>query len=383
MRFDPLKPYFKSTHLLNYAQACHTEGIKNTERIIRNIIAEKKIDIVICCPFASEHQLSVHFYQSLREKTTVLFWFADDPTYFESYNRYYAQIADAVITTDYFAAFAYKRLEIPALVCQDVTASNKYFPVKINKDIDVCFIGDMRKRGRREYIEFLRNAGITAIAYGQGSANGYLPAEKISEYTCRSRINLNFTQISVLDWINSEEPLLNRVRQNPGRPREIALTGAFCLSEYSPALETVFKLGEELDFFRDKAELLEKVRFYLANPEKREALALAAHEYAVKTYREEIYIPRMLENLADCLSNSGGANTQTDKIYLSRDFKIREINALTFSMFIMAKNRKLKSAFEAFHLLFKHGFMIFLSGFIGGVKRVAMNILARLTLRKL
>ncbi|MEI7480746.1 MAG: glycosyltransferase [Elusimicrobiota bacterium] len=379
MRFTPLKRYFRSVHLLNYAQTCHTEGIKNTERRIRNIITEKKIDITLCCPFASDYQLSVDFYSSLRKKLTTVFWFADDPTYFESYNRYYAQTADAVITADYFASFAYKRLEIQALVCQDLTASNKYFPVKINKDIDVCFIGDMSKRGRREYVEFLRNAGVAVTVYGQGSSNGYLPVEKISEYFCRSRINLNFSRLGDLEWRNADEPLLNRVRQNTGRPREIALTGSFCLSEYSPALETVFKLGEEMDFFRDKAELLEKVRFYLANPEKREALALAAHEYAVKNYREEIYIPRMLENMACCLSNAGGANAKADKIYLSRNFKIREINSLTFSMCVMAKNRKLKAAFETFHLLFKHGLMIFLSGFTGGMRRVIRNILVKLT----
>jgi hypothetical protein len=236
----------------------------------------------------------------------------------------------------------------------------------------------MRKRGRGEYIKFLEKAGIKVMVYGQGSANGYLPAEKISEYICRSRINLNFSQISELDWINSDEPLLNRVRQNTGRPREIALTGAFCLSEYSPSLGIMFRPGEEIDFFRNKEELLEKVKFYLAHPEKREALAKAAHDYAVKNYREEIYTQRMLEDLAARLERTGGAELHAGKIYLSRNFKIREINSLTFSIFIMAKNRRLKAAFRTSGLLFKHGFVIFIAGFSGGMSRAIRNILVKI-----
>ncbi|OGR53736.1 MAG: hypothetical protein A2X39_04900 [Elusimicrobia bacterium GWC2_56_31] len=378
MRFYPLKRHFRSMRLLNYADLCHTAGIKRAEQYIRRTVAAEKTDIVLCCPFASDYQLSAHFYGSLREKARMVFWFADDAAYFESYNRYYAQTADAVITADYFAAFAYKRLEIPAIVCQDLTAGNKYFPVKTDKDIDVSFIGDMRKRGRREYIEFLRAAGISVVVHGQGADAGYLPAEKISEYLCRSRINLNFSQISVLDWKNADEPLLNRARQNTGRPREIALTGAFCLSEYSPSLDTMFRLGEEMDFFRDKVELLEKIRFYLANPEKREAMALAAHERAVKDYREEIYIPRMLAELAALLPSAGGAEPRADKIYLSRGFKVREINSLTFSMCVMAKNRRFKAALETVPFLFKHGLMIFIPGFFGGMLRATRNILDRI-----
>jgi len=377
-RFYPLKPHFKSLHLLNYAETCHTEGIKSAERRILGTIAAEKIDLVLACPFSSDYQLSVAFYASVREKARLVFWFADDPAYFESYDRYYAQAADAVITSDHFVAFAYNRLEIPALVYQELNPGNNYLPVKIEKDIDVCFLGDLRKRGRREYIKFLEAAGIAVAVYGRGAANGYLPAEKISEFLCRSRINLNFSQLGALDWKNPDDPLLNRVRQNTARPREIASAGAFCLSEYSPALETMFKPGVEIDFFRDKAELLEKVRFYLANPEKREAMALAAHEYAINNYREEIYYPKILADLAERLARPA---TRTAELYLSDGFKTREINSLTFSLFVMLRNRKLKASLEALRFLFKHGPEIFVRGFYGGLRRVADNALGKLARR--
>lgn len=373
-RFDPLKPHFKSVHLLNYAAACHNNGIGATQRRILNLVSAEKIDLVICCPFASDYQLSVDFYAALREKTRLVFWFADDPLYFESYGRYYAQAADAVITSDYFVAFAYNRLEIPALVYQELNPNNNCVPVKTEQDIDVLFLGDLRKRGRRDYIDFLEKAGIKVTVYGQGAPNGYLPAEKISEYLCRSRINLNFSQIGELDWKNDDEPLLNRVRQNTGRPREIAIAGAFCLTEYSPALDTMFKPGAEIDSFRDKAELLEKVKFYLANPDKRSAMARAAHDYATKHYREESYIPRMLEDLAARLAAPAPRRVA---LYFSRSFKAREINSLTFSLFAMLRRFR-PAAAEAFFLLFKHGPLVFISGFSGGLTRAAANFLGKL-----
>ncbi len=378
MRFYPLKTYFKSVHLLNYAETCCTLGIGAAEKHIRDLISREKIDVVLCCPFASDYQLSVDFFASLRKKVRLAFWFPDDSTYFESYNRYYAQAADAIITPDPFAEFAYKRLEIPALVCQDLTASNQYFPVKTEKTANVCFIGDLRKRGRREYIEFLEAAGINVLVYGQGTANGYLPPEKISEYTCKSRINLNFSQIGVLDWKNGDEPLLNRVRQNTGRPREIALTGAFCLSEYSPSLEMMFKPGKEIDSFRDKAELLEKVKFYLANPEKREEMARAAHEYAEKHYRADAYAPRLLRDLADRFPEAQEGR-HYGRLYFSRGFKTREINSLTFILFVMLKRRSWGAALELLPRLFKHGPLVFLAGFAGGLRRVLGNASGKVT----
>lgn len=378
-RFDALRKHFKSSHLLNFVAHCHANGIKNTERRIEEIIAGEKIDILLSYPFATDHQLSVDFYNSLRKKVKLVFCFMDDATYFEVYGKYYAQVAEAVTTVDYSAIFAYKRLGIPAVFCQEIFVENNLTPIAVEKDIDVCFIGDVRKRGRLEYIKFLKEAGINIVVYGQGSDNGFLPFSKMSEYMCRSKINLNFSQNAVLSWINSDEPLLNRVRIDTYRPREIALAGGFCLCEYSPFLYTMFETGKEIDTFRDKAELLEKVRFYLSNTRQRDALALAAHKRAMENYQPDIDARRVLKDLRSVLESPGASDFLGGEIYLSDSFKKKEINGLTFSMFIMVKNGKLRFAFETFCLLFKNGFRIFLAGSYGGMIRVLQNISGKIT----
>ena len=377
-RFDELRKHFKSSRLLNFVAYSHEHGIKNTERHIKELIAREKIDILLSYPFATDYQLSVDFYDSLRSKVKLVFGFMDDATYFEVYDKYYAQVADAVTTVDYAAIFAYKRLGIPAVLCQEVFFENNLAPVPVEKDIDVCFIGDVRKRGRREYLKFLRDAGINVVVYGQGSENGFLPLEKMSEYICRSKINLNFSQNARLSWINSDEPMLNRVRVDTYRPREIALAGGFCLCEYSPFLSVMFEPGKELATFRDKAELLEKVRFYLADPQKRDALALAAHKRAMENYRQDAVARRLLTDLKGVLESPEESSALKDEIYLSDSFKVKEINGLTFSMFIMVGNGKVRFALEAFRLLFKNGFRIFLKGFYGGTVRALRSALAKI-----
>ena len=51
-----------------------------------------------------------------------------------------------------------------------------------------------------------------------------------------------------------------------------------------------FKAGEELEVFRDRAELLEKVDYYLANQDKAKAIARAGQEraYAEHTYEHRL-----------------------------------------------------------------------------------------------
>lgn len=374
-RFDEIRKHFKSSRILNFVAYAHANGIRNTERHIEELVAGEKIDILLSYPFATDYQLSVDFYRAIRSKVKLVFGFMDDATYFEVYDKYYAQVADAVTTVDYSAIFAYKRLGIPAVLSQEVFFENNLAPVAVEKDIDVCFVGDVRKRGRRDYIEFLKNAGINVVVYGQGSDNGFLPLDKMSELICRSKISLNFSQNARLSWINSEEPMLNRVRVDTYRPREVALAGGFCLCEYSPFLYVMFDAGKEIDTFRDKAELLEKVRFYLANPQKRDALALAAHKRAMENYQQDAVARRQLTDLRGALEGPEEYSALRNEIYLSDSFKIKEINGLTFSMFIMLGNGRVRFAFETFRLLFKNGFRIFLRGFYGGTARALRSVL--------
>ena len=53
------------------------------------------------------------------------------------------------------------------------------------------------------------------------------------------------------------------------------------LAEYSDDLATLFEEGKEIEFFRDKDEMMDKIRFYLANEPERIKLGEAGLERVI------------------------------------------------------------------------------------------------------
>lgn len=65
------------------------------------------------------------------------------------------------------------------------------------------------------------------------------------------------------------------------RSFEIPGAGGFMLHERTDEAESLFKAGEECDFFDGPEELIEKVKLYLSAPSKRIAIAAAGHKRAL------------------------------------------------------------------------------------------------------
>lgn len=378
-----LKKYLNNIRRFNIVEYCHRNGIKNLEKNIMNLISGEKIDIVISSPFATDYQLSVEFYALLKEKVRLVFWMWDDEAYFDAFSKYYCQVADAVISCDYFSIPAYTKLGVPAILYLTAFSKNIYYPVESVKNIDVCFIGGCGQNDRMEYINFLIENGINIETFGIGSKNGFVEWNEFSKILSRSKIILNFNKVDTLDWINRDEPLLNRVRQSGWHYCESALTKSFCLAEYTPDLNFIAEIGKEIDVFYNKYDLLKKIKYYLANAREREAMAEKAYKRAITNYVPEITIPKVLKELEGNINeqkftpHQSGAGFAGTKIFLSRNFRKNSINGLTFDMFVLIKNGKLKYALETFFMLFRYGYFIFVPGFWGGLKRVLTSIRAK------
>lgn len=372
--YGSLKKYFNNIYCFNVTEYFYKNGIRNTEKYVENLISNKNIGIVISSPFATDYQLSVEFYFYLKNRTKLVFWMWDDEAYFDSYSKYYCQVADAVISCDYFSVFAYEKFCIPSIFFPPTQSKNIYYPVETVKDIDVCFIGGCNQNDRMEYINFLIDNGINIETFGKGSKNGFVEWSKFSRILSKSKIVLYFNKLDKLDGINKDEPLLNRVRQAGGHYCESALTKSFCLIEYTPSLSSIADIGKEVDVFYNKYELLEKIKYYLANPEKRKQMAENSYNRVINNYIPEITIPKVLKELNGILEKTHKSKTENIRIYLSESFKIKSINGLTFDMFVLMKNGKIKYTLELFPELFKYGIFNFLTGFYGGTIRIIKSI---------
>tara|TARA_A100001037_G_scaffold306685_1_gene353995 strand:- start:1553 stop:2590 length:1038 start_codon:yes stop_codon:yes gene_type:complete len=79
------------------------------------------------------------------------------------------------------------------------------------------------------------------------------------------------------------------------RTFEAAGCGAFQICEYREEIEKLFIPGEEIETFRNLDELNEKVKFYLANPEKRKEIADKGYKRA---HEDHTYTKRITELLS-------------------------------------------------------------------------------------
>ena len=84
------------------------------------------------------------------------------------------------------------------------------------------------------------------------------------------------------------------------RSIEIPACGGFMLAERTEEHQTLFEEAKEADFFSTNEELLDKIKFYLANPNIRLKIALAGRERCEKSgYSHESILSKiilMLEN---------------------------------------------------------------------------------------
>ena len=71
---------------------------------------------------------------------------------------------------------------------------------------------------------------------------------------------------------------------------EITAAGGFMLCYRQPELEDCFVIGRECDVFDNEKELLEKIRYYLAHPQRCVEIALAGQQ---RTLRDHLYSNRL------------------------------------------------------------------------------------------
>ena len=331
------KKYFEKTIEINYAEYFKLNGPLKLETFIENTIKENQIDIIFIFIFNNNFEFSPLFLSSLKNKCKLVFWLFDEEFLQQTFTKYYTQTADAVIITDYLGRAYYEKLDIPTILYFSSYSKSEYFPVEVKKEYDVTFVGEVRDE-RLKYINLLKDNGIKVEIFGRGSKNGIVSMEEMNIIFNKSKINLNFTAVQIIPWIQKFDTVtVNRVKQNKGRPIEIALTKNFCLSEYAPSLKYVFEIGKEIDYFRNADELLTKVKYYLENENIRNEISNNAYNRAINEYESDIYLKKVLIELFEKLNNSTYKNQDECLIYESDYFKKRRL-------FFYARNirRKLK-----------------------------------------
>lgn len=136
--------------------------------------------------------------------------------------------------------------------------SDLMYPLNIEKNIDVGFCGNILNRG--DWIDTLDNYNIKKDIFVIGD--------------------------EMIKAINSYKIHFNRNIANDINYRTFETLGCrtFLLTNYTEGLEKLFDLQKDLVVYTTKEDLKEKVKYYLANPDKRKEIEESGYQAALKKH---------------------------------------------------------------------------------------------------
>ena len=221
--------------------------------------------------------------KKISPQTKVLNFFGDDDILFDIYTKYLAFFVDYPLASHMEHFWKYEANNIPNVFSTFGVNTGNFKPINSEKKYDVTFIGTPIE-DRAEMIKHLIGNGINVRIFGGGwysypelaqNYGGKLSTEEMNEIINQSKINLNFSKT-----IGGKTGFKAKVF-------EVCACKSFLLSEYFTGYLNYLKEDEEIVTFRDKEQLLEKVRYYLSNEKERENIAMGAYKKVIKNYSIE------------------------------------------------------------------------------------------------
>ena len=260
-------------------------------------------DLVLFTLWSGSHLLSPKLMKDIKKNSKVVLMAVDDEIYSTSQSIYYANSVDLIVTTDFFGKGLYEQIGIKTIYFPfpryDLPCAN----LKDSKLIDVSFIGNIHTADRKKYINFLTRNGIDIQVYGLGSKNGEINREEYISIIKNSKINLNFTKVSLSKSLLNKEPWRLDSRQLKGRPFEIFALGSFCLSEWAPHARFLFDEDKHMPIFHDEESLLYKINYFLENEFLRKKIAIQANSHYSLNYSYPNSLINLFKQISEKLDN--------------------------------------------------------------------------------
>jgi len=280
-----------------------------------NLIKREKPDLFFAFMFTDELLLKI--LDEINKYTTSVAWFSDDHWRFDNYSKYYAPHFSWVITTYSKAVDRYKKIGVKNVIHSQWAANiDVYRPIteNVKKEIDVSFVGTW-SRPRQKIILALKNKGINVECYGSGWSNGRISSDKMVKIFSSSKINLalnpapgyfNMNSLGRLlfkrsmdkitpdfHFLNNFKSWINRgIPQIKARHFEIPACGGFLMTSMADNLGDYYKVGEEIAVYKDTKDLIEKIKYYLKNDQKRKKIAEAGY---LRTIKDHTYQKRFAD----------------------------------------------------------------------------------------
>lgn len=260
-------------------------------KFVDKVVKENKIDVIAC--YLSGHSTTPKVLEKIKSYGIPMFNEAlDDERKFVSRRgkdgikrglRDVCKYFDLSLTTSKSALIKYV-VEGGKPMYKDYAGNeNIYKKLDLEKEYDVGFIG-ASYGVRSDYVKYLQDNGINVYAKGKGWENGFASDDEMIEIFNKSKIVLGFATVGKNDDIFILK----------GRDFEVPLTGSFYITGHHKELEEYFEIGKDLETYSSKEDLLKKVKYYLENEEKREAIAKNGYEKCINNYTAKTSYEKVL-----------------------------------------------------------------------------------------
>lgn len=284
-------------------------------------INEKLLEVVFkekpdfCFFFLSGEEIKKETIEKITKESgaVTLNWFADDHWRFYNFSRYWAPYFNWVVTTDPAAMEKYYKIGYKNVI-KSQWACNHFLckPLNLRKIYDVTFLGQPHGN-RRKVIEGIKKFGTDIRCWGWGWPNGCVSQEEMIKIFSQGKINLGLTNSSTVGiiksfgsiflkkgvdkkiilvnpkyWIDNIRAILGkRKNQLKGRNYDVPGCGSFLLTQNAEDFLERYEDGKEVVIFKNKKDLIEKIKYYLEHEEEREAIAKAGYERTINDHTYE------------------------------------------------------------------------------------------------
>ena len=269
-------------HQVSFFESWAPEGIHDYLTLNRNLIR----GALNCAPdvmfvVQRDYEIWLETLDYLRTHTGIatLSWTTDDSWKYREVSRFIAPYYDVITTTYKDVLPKYHRDKNHNVVLSQWAANSAWLaePLPSSKcSFSVSFVGAARP-ARRAAVRALAEQGVDVTCFGQGWPKGTVSAEEISDIMRRSKVSLNFAD----SFKNKKRPQLK------ARTFEVPGAGGLLLTQTVPDLQDYYVIGEEIVTFTSHADLVDRARFLLSNPDRRDEIARAGYQRTAKKHTYE------------------------------------------------------------------------------------------------
>ncbi len=259
-------------------------------------VDQEQPDVIFCVLLGYELWRDTLDIVRSNGSAVIINWGTDDSWKYEQFSRFVAPHVDYYATTYPKAAEKAHCNGLDNFVLTQWGASRDTLvePLPARQCAHpVTFVGSAYGN-RRKWIEILRARGIQVECFGHGWPAGPVSATDLLRIYRESVLTLNFGD----SGIQFRGLLPYRSRQIKARVFEVPGAGGCLLTEPAQYLEKYFRIGEEIIVFDGPEELTERINYFLANPEQRDAIACRGFERVRMEHTYDRRFEELLENLA-------------------------------------------------------------------------------------